>query len=83
MGSLWSFLRKKSNREILGWSGGGLVVLAAGVWAVVTYAFPPSPSKSSAGVEANCGGIAIGGNVTGSNLKAGDATSGDCSRKPK
>ncbi|MGB9367108.1 MAG: hypothetical protein WCE79_13960 [Xanthobacteraceae bacterium] len=77
MSELWSFIRQKSNREILGWAGGGLVVLATGLWVAFTYAFPPS--KSSSGVSADCSSVAIGGNVTGV-VTAGGST--DCSRKP-
>ena len=86
MQKLWSFLSDKDNREVLGWAGGGLVVVAAGLWAVITYVFPPgttSASKASAGVEANCSSVAVGGSVTGSVVTAGNATASDCSRKPK
>jgi hypothetical protein len=71
-------VRKKSNREIVAWAGGGVVALAIGFWAVFTYAFP---GKSSAAVEANCGAVAIGGNVSGSTVTAGRPTAADCSRK--
>ena len=81
MTGLWSFVRKKSNREILAWAGGGLVAVAIGFWTVFTYAFPTSKSSSSAGVDANCGGVAIGGNVTGSTVTTGSPTASDCSRK--
>jgi hypothetical protein len=86
MQNLWSFLSNKDNREVLGWAGGGLVVVAAGLWAVIVYVFPPvatSASKASSGVEANCGSVAVGGNVSGSVVTTGNATSSDCSRKPK
>jgi hypothetical protein len=73
----WSFIRRKSNREILGWAGGGLVVVVAGLWAAFTYAFPPS--KFSSGVSADCSSVAIGGSVTGAIVSAGN--SADCSRK--
>jgi hypothetical protein len=86
MGKFWSFLLDKANREVLGWIGGGLVVAAAGLWAVIVYVFPPSSKSSpSAGAttSANCGGIAVGGNVSGSTVTAGNATGSDCSQKPK
>jgi hypothetical protein len=31
MGQLCSFIAQKNNREILGWVGGGLVVIIAGL----------------------------------------------------
>ena len=82
MEKLWSFLRQKRNREILGWIGGGLVVAATGLWVVVVYFFPP-PAKSGASAEAACGSVAIGGNVSGSTVTAGNSTASDCLRKPK
>ena len=38
---LWGFLRDKSNQQVLGWLGGGLVVVATGLWAAFVYLFPP------------------------------------------
>jgi hypothetical protein len=80
MEKLWSFLRRKRNREILGWLGGGLVVAAAGLWAIVVFLFPPS---GKSGVSAECGSNAIGGNVSGSTVTAGGPSAADCSRKSK
>jgi len=88
MNALWRFLRDKRNQQVLGWLGGGLVVAATGLWVAFVYFFPPvkspeakSPSlevKSSEpmppSVQANCGGIAIGHDVTGSTITAGAAS---------
>lgn len=35
MNSFWRFLRDKHNQQVLGWLGGGLVVLATGLWVAV------------------------------------------------
>jgi hypothetical protein len=85
MEKFWSFLRQKRNREILGWIGGGLVVAAVGLWTVIVYVFPPSSKSSASGAttSANCGGVAVGGNVSGSIVTAGNTTGSDCSQKPK
>ena len=88
MNKLWQFLRDKHNQQVLGWLGGGLVVLATGLWVVVVYLFPPlkspEPQSSAApNVQADCGGVAIGGNVSGSSITAGATTSSDCVTKPK
>jgi FG-GAP-like repeat len=37
MASVWTFIRKPSNRQLLTWLGSGGAVAAAGIWAVVTY----------------------------------------------
>jgi TIR domain len=67
MEKLWSFIRKKRNREILAWAGGGIVVAATVLWVVVVYVFPPSSSKLSAGQTVTApGGVAVGGDVKNS-----------------
>ena len=48
MGRLWSFLRQKRNREVLGWIGGGVVVVAAGMWTLFTYLVPHDDKKPGA-----------------------------------
>jgi hypothetical protein len=90
MKSFWRFLRDKRNQQVLGWLGGGLVVAATGLWAAFVYFFPPrnsseatSPEATPSTVQANCGGIAIGSDVTGSTITAGTTTNSDCSPKPK
>ena len=85
MKPLWLFLSEKRNREVLGWIGAGLVVLASGIWAVTVYLFPPHGAQDGkpTAVEARCGGVAVGGSVTGSTLKAGSTIGADCSTKPK
>jgi hypothetical protein len=82
------FLRDKRNQQVLGWLGGGLVVLATGLWATFVYFFPPvkeakSPEPTPASAQANCGGIAIGRDVTGSTITAGTTINSDCAPKPK
>jgi hypothetical protein len=85
MSSLWEFIRHKRDREVLGWLGGGLVVAATGLWAAVIYFVPPQkPSEPRpTNVQADCGGVAIGGSVTGTTITGGATTSSDCSSKPK
>ena len=85
MSSLWEFICEKPNREVLGWLGGGLVVVAMGIWAAVVYFFPPQKPAElrPANVQADCSGVAIGGSVTGTTITGGATTSSDCSSKPK
>jgi hypothetical protein len=85
MSNLWKFIRQKRNREVLGWLGGGLVIAATGLWAVIAFFFPAQkPSeRGAASVQADCGGVAIGGNVNGATITGGGTTSSDCSPKPK
>jgi hypothetical protein len=85
MNELWAFLRQKRNREILGWIGGGVVAVAVGLWAAFIYVFPPKKidTPGTSGAQASCGGVAIGGNVTGATITAGTTTNSDCSTKSK
>ena len=53
MGSVWAFVRKPGNRQLLSWLGGGGAVAAGGIWAMVTYLWPahegPKVEVSAAG----------------------------------
>jgi hypothetical protein len=87
---LWEFLRDKNNQQVLGWLGGGLVVLATGLWVAIVHFFPPlkpseakSPEPIPFNIRADCGGVAIGGNVTGATITGGATTSSDCAARPK
>jgi len=87
---LWRFLRDKRNQQVLGWLGGGLVVAATGLWAAFVYLFPPARSPDTTSrepmpptVQADCGGVAIGGNVSGSTITAATTSNSDCTTKPK
>ena len=86
---LWGFLRDKGNQQVLGWLGGGLVVVATGLWAAFVYFFPAPKSQEAkspmpaVNVQADCSGIAIGGNVTGATITTGGTTNSDCAPRPK
>jgi hypothetical protein len=78
MRKLWSFVGQDKNREILTWIGGGLTVAVAGLWTALVYFSTPSkmPSSSdSPSVEASCGSVGIGGNVSGATITAGNTGS--------
>jgi hypothetical protein len=87
-GGLWGFLRDKGNQQVLGWLGGGMVVVAMGLWAAFVYFFPPGKSLEAkspgpVSVQADHGSIAIGGNITGTTITTGGATNSDSAPKPK
>jgi TIR domain len=60
---LWSYVQQEKNRQVLGWLGGGVVILAGGVWAMVTFFSAPSDVN----VEAP-GGVAAGRDIRGSTI---------------
>ena len=70
----WTFLSNDKNRAVLGWIGGGIVVVIGALWAVFVYLVPPSkPVSPPADVTASGGGVAIGGSVSGSTITTGGA----------
>jgi hypothetical protein len=72
-----------SNRKVLAWIGGGLVVLAVGLWTVFVYMFPSrNEGGAPSSAQANCGSVAVVGNVTGATINAG-ANNSDCPTKVK
>jgi hypothetical protein len=59
--------------------GGGLAVVVGGLWAVVVHFFPspePMPGPPQNRIEADCGSVAIGGDVSGTTIAAGSTR--DC-----
>jgi hypothetical protein len=65
MDGVFRFLQKPSNQRLLSWLGGGGVVLAGGIWAVITYVWPSHEAPSALCAEQ---GVALGGNVSGSTI---------------
>jgi hypothetical protein len=66
MASVWSIIGKPSNRQALSWLGGGIVAVAAGAWAVVTYVWPADRGAST--VCAQQGSVAAGHNASGNTI---------------
>jgi hypothetical protein len=90
MKSFWRFLRDKRNQQVLGWLGGGLVAAATGLWAVFVYFNPSGESSETkasepapAKIQAECSGVAIGGNVSGATITTGAMSDSGCASKPK
>jgi hypothetical protein len=61
LAGFWRWLRNAGNRTVLGWLGGGLVVLAGGLWIVFSH-FTASPPKPPS-ISADRGSFVAGGNV--------------------
>jgi hypothetical protein len=76
---IWSLLQDGKNQRVLTLIGGGLAVAAGGPWAAFVHFYPapeakPAPPQNRN--EAECGSVAIGGDVSGATITAG--SSGDC-----
>ena len=62
MERLLRIIRKSENRKALSWVGGGLIILAAGMWVIIEHFFPvetPSRAVETPSVKSQ-GGIASG-----------------------
>ncbi len=76
LGRIWQFVEDPVNFAVL-------AAIAGGAWAVFVYFHPAPEAKSHPAVkqiEADCGSVAVSGDVTGATITAG--SSGDCP-KPK
>ncbi len=76
---IWQFLQDDKNQRMLTLIGGGLVVVVEGLWTAFVYFFPapeakPGPPQKQ--IEAECGSVAIVGDVSGATITAG--STGDC-----
>jgi hypothetical protein len=85
MGTIWTFLRKPGNQRLLSWLGSGAVIIASGIWAVLTYVWPLH--EGSTAVCANQG-IVIGGSVSSrssvtNRVTGGTTTAGPCVTETK
>ncbi len=68
-GKLWRFLQEKRNRQVLGWLGGGTVLIAGCIWTVVTFFFSPNAARQPSNVNVEApGGVAAGGDIRGSTI---------------
>jgi hypothetical protein len=68
--AFWVFLKDPANREVLGWIGAGIVVIAGGVWAVVKF-FSKKKESPKPSVCAEGGSAAVGGDNIGSLINIG------------
>jgi hypothetical protein len=76
---IWQSLQDEKNQRMLTLIGGGLAVVIGGLWTAFVYFFPapgPKPGPPQKQIEAECGSVAIGGDVSGATITAGG--SGDC-----
>jgi hypothetical protein len=77
---IWQFLQDEKNQRMLTLIGGGLVVVG-GLWTAFVYFFPAPEAKHGPPqkqIEAKCGSVAIGGDVSGTTITAG--STGDCTK---
>jgi len=80
---VWTYFSKPGNQKLLSWLGGGAVVAAGGIWAVVTYVWP---AQTGPKVECVQQGVKVGGSVSGStitNTASGTVTGSPCVENPK
>jgi hypothetical protein len=76
LGRFWSLAQQPTNRAVLSWIGGAVAAVLMALWTVYVYLAPPNKSEPS--IQANCGGVAAGRDISGSSVRAGD-----CIQPPK
>ena len=75
LSDLWDFLADPTNRTVLGWIGGGIVVVVGGIWAVVKFLLTRKHEESAPAqrVSATRGGVAAGRDIRNSKIDTGGA----------
>ncbi len=68
MNAIWQFLQDRKNRVILGWVGGGVVVVAGGLWTVATFLLSDRAATTACAQQ---GGIAAGRDASGNTITIG------------
>ncbi len=72
----WDYLRDEANFRVVAGIGGGLAVVIGAIWTVFVWFRPSASEKPSAPqkqIEADCGSVAIGGDVSGATITAGSS----------
>jgi hypothetical protein len=67
MGGIWAFLQDEANRTVLGWIGGGIVVVVGGLWTAFKF-FSKPKAPSSQTVSATDGGVVAGRDIRNSKI---------------
>jgi hypothetical protein len=66
--AVWASLKDPANREILGWIGGGIIVVVSGLWAGIKFLSKKEPRPSA---QAANGGVAAGRDMIGNQIDTG------------
>jgi hypothetical protein len=72
---VWKFRNNDKYRAVLGLICGAVIVVIGALWAAFVYFEPASKSVTPPAIEASGGGVAVGGNVTGSTINVGSSKS--------
>jgi hypothetical protein len=72
----WTFLKDPANREVLGWLGAGVVVVAGGLWTVVRFYSRKDAGGSTPSIRAHGKSVVIGRDNTNSPINIDTRSSG-------
>ena len=75
MTAFWTFIRLEANRQLLGWLGGGAIIVIGGLWTGYTYFYPPAKNGGSGGgttVKAGDCSVVTSGTASGNTINCGN-----------
>jgi hypothetical protein len=73
--AIWAFLKDPTNREALGWSGTGIVVVVSGLWTIIKFRSKKEKAGSQPSVQASKGGVAVARDMIGNKIDTGGSHS--------
>jgi hypothetical protein len=69
MDTIWAFLQDETNRTVLAWIGGGVVVVVGGLWAAFKFLVAKEkPKHASPTVSVAPGGVGAGRDIRNSKI---------------
>jgi hypothetical protein len=71
LGTVWAFLKDPANQAVLTWIGGGIVVVAGGIWAAVKFFAKRDDGDAKPSVKAEGGSVAAGRDIKNSPINIG------------
>ena len=68
--SIWAYIQDPDHRALLGWIGGGVIVIGGSLWTAFAFFAPKDKHNPPPGpnVSASNGGVAAGRDIRGNTI---------------